>query len=1065
VTFKSFYILSDKITVKLTIYRLLLAIILTWLQCSCSMYGRIRYFGYDSSLEMRSLSLFSGRNGNVGFKDGSSGDAQGQSMFGFARSGNDIYFLDGHSVRKMNVANPSSPTFTTIAGHPSQNSYINANGLSARFSSPRSLVLDATGTQLYIADGGNFAIRNLDLNTLEFTTLIGALPTYSSSSGNYVGTSGSTVGTGTSARIGAIYGIVRVGSDLYAADFTYHVIRQINSSLTMSVFAGSSGSTGTNDGIGSAARFTFPNNLAADSTFLYLADLGRPDIRKIDISTATVSSFIGTSTGGYGSETGTSTNSRFMLLNGLYADSTYLYFADQTSGVVRRALLSDGSTSAPLAGAYAVTNLTTGTGLASNTNFYGSRGVIEYGGYLYIQTGGTYHRQIIQVNLITSQSQFLFPHDSSQLSAVTGGSGVARLTNPLFGYADGNDFYISEYTLNSIRKFDTSTNTLSLWAGSHQLQGTTNGTRLNARFKNPKGMVKLGSDFYISDTGNHCIRKVDSSDNVTSLAGNCGTSGTSDGTGTGAFFNEPTGITTLGGKLYVTDKENHCIREITTAGAVTTLAGVCGTSGTANGSGSTARFNTPHTLVTDGTDLFIADTKNHAIRKLTTAGNASTFAGLIGTSGNSDGLAGAARFNNPLSMTIDATYIYVAQATGSYSIRRVAISNANVTGYILSGSAETDGHLNHATTSTAHTLYLRPALAMIGTNLWLAGFQKIRKLDTTTSILSTVVGNTPIIGYADGIADSSRMKPNDIIKVGTNFYVSDPTFHVIWRVNSAGQASIFAGSAGNPGVTDGALNTARFSNPTGLATDSSAIYVMSGLGNTIRKIDLNTNNVTTIAGTGTSGASDNVLGTSATLNNPYRGCVSSGYLFFSDKNNHAIRKLNLSTTEVSSFVGTYSTKGAVDGVGTSALVSSPSGLVCSNNLIYFADSGNHSIRKIDISNISSPVVSNIAGGLADISFGSTDAVGGSAKFYNPIGLTINSSTLYVSDNLNHLIRSIDLNTSTVTTFAGTRGTYGSINGNRDETSTLIFKPLSLLMDSGKLYMIDSEEEAIRVFQN
>jgi len=156
---------------------------------------------------------------------------------------------------------------------------------------------------------------------------------------------------------------------------------------------------------------------------------------------------------------------------------------------------------------------------------------------------------------------------------------------------------------------------------------------------------------------------------VTTLAGT-GSTGSANGTGTSASFNSPYGITTDGTNLYVADTENHLIRKIViSTGAVTTLAGT-GSSGSANGTGTSASFNNPIVITTDGTILYVADNDNHLIRKIViSTGEVTTLAGT-GSSGSANGTGTSASFYNPIGMTTDGTNLYVAD-TSNNLIRKI----------------------------------------------------------------------------------------------------------------------------------------------------------------------------------------------------------------------------------------------------------------------------------------------------------------------------------------------------------------------------------------------------------
>src|SRR5439155_1103724 len=141
---------------------------------------------------------------------------------------------------------------------------------------------------------------------------------------------------------------------------------------------------------------------------------------------------------------------------------------------------------------------------------------------------------------------------------------------------------------------------------------------------------------YVVDYGNHTIRKITPAGVVTTLAGLAGNSGSADGTGSAARFNSPSGVATdSSGNVYVADILNSTIRKITPAGVVTTLAGLAGNTGSADGTGSAAFSYTTLFRSTDSSgNVYVADNCNHTIRKITPAGVVTTLAGLAGTYGS-----------------------------------------------------------------------------------------------------------------------------------------------------------------------------------------------------------------------------------------------------------------------------------------------------------------------------------------------------------------------------------------------------------------------------------------------
>lgn len=234
--------------------------------------------------------------------------------------------------------------------------------------------------------------------------------------------------------------------------------------------------------------------------------------------------------------------------------------------------------------------------------------------------------------------------------------------------------YVAD-TMNHTIRMVSPAGEVSTFAGLAENSGSANGTAADARFFGPQGVAlnSAGTLLYIADTNNHAIRQIAlSTGTVTTLAGLAGHSGSADGTGTAARFNAPVGVTVdKNGKLYVADTESNAIRAVTSAGAVTTLAGQSGSGGAADGTGSAARFNQPSAVAVDAfLNVYVLDTDNHTVRKITSTGVVTTLAGLAGTTGSDDGLGNVARFNHPEGLAIDAGgALYIAD-TGNHTLRQ-----------------------------------------------------------------------------------------------------------------------------------------------------------------------------------------------------------------------------------------------------------------------------------------------------------------------------------------------------------------------------------------------------------
>lgn len=245
-------------------------------------------------------------------------------------------------------------------------------------------------------------------------------------------------------------------------------------------------------------------------------------------------------------------------------------------------------------------------------------------------------------------------------------------TSAKFYYPNGSaldklgNIFISEEGGCRIRKI-TPLGEVSTFAGD--VVGSADGIGMSAQFKQPSGIaIDKQGNLYVADQHNHRIRKITPASIVTTLAGS--SSGFADGAGTGAQFYRPTGVVVDGqGNVFVADLFNHKIRKITPSGSVTTIAG--STYGFADGNAASAKFAFPAGLALDKDgNLYVADSENHRIRKITPAGAVTTFAGT-GTNGTNDGVADVSQFSGPREVDIDAGgNVYVVDA-GSHRIRRI----------------------------------------------------------------------------------------------------------------------------------------------------------------------------------------------------------------------------------------------------------------------------------------------------------------------------------------------------------------------------------------------------------
>jgi hypothetical protein len=246
--------------------------------------------------------------------------------------------------------------------------------------------------------------------------------------------------------------------------------------------------------------------------------------------------------------------------------------------------------------------------------------------------------------------------DSSGFANGTGTS--ASFRNPWGITTDGTNLYVADKDNHLIRQIVIATGVVTTVAGTAD-NGSSNGTGTAASFYEPLGITTDETNLYVVDSKNSLIRKIVISTGVVTTLAGTGSSGSSNGTGTSASFNQPSGITTDGTNLFLAEHNNNLIRKIViSTGVVTTLAGT-GSSGSANGTGTSASFNNPYGITTDGTNLYVGDTFNHLIRQIViSTGVVTTLAGT-GSSGTANGTGTSASFNNPIGITTDGTNLYV----------------------------------------------------------------------------------------------------------------------------------------------------------------------------------------------------------------------------------------------------------------------------------------------------------------------------------------------------------------------------------------------------------------------
>ena len=324
------------------------------------------------------------------------------------------------------------------------------------------------------------------------------------------------------------------------------------------------------------------------------------------------------------------------------------------------------------------------------------------------------------------------------------------------------------------------------------------------------------------------MRKVSTTLNVSTLAGNAPVSGGTDGYVSDARFFLPNQLAFDHlGNAFLTDSSDT-IRKIDTDGNVTTFAGTHNQAGSADGTGAAARFFYPQGLAVDtANNIWIADTGNNTIRKITPDGKVTTVAGVAGASGKSDGAGTQARFDQPWSLAFDDRgYLYIADA-GNNLIRLLDPSGV-VTTYAGTGA---EGSANGSALSSSFSFPIAIAVDA-GRNLYIADWG-----NDVVRTVSTFAGRAGSSGSADGTGTNAFFDRPAGVTVGRDgeIFVADQDNHTIRRITAAGVVTTSAGRVDGPGNVDGSGRDARLYLPGSLTADSiGRIWISDSYNHAIR---------------------------------------------------------------------------------------------------------------------------------------------------------------------------------------------------------------------------------------
>jgi gliding motility-associated-like protein len=641
-------------------------------------------------------------DGTAGSTNGQAAKARfnGPAFLAIDAAGN-IYVADtkNFQIRKITPAGQVS----VLAGDGTEG-YKNGPGDKARFSNLAALIIDKNGN-IYICDTGNHRIRKI--------TPAGQVSTVLGNGGEY-----SKDGKGELAAIGYPSSITMDGQgDFYVGDGA-RIIRKITPDFESRVFAGNS-NYGNYDGVGTQASFGGISAMVCDITgTLYITDQYNTVIRKVTPN-ARVSTLAGSSSNSYSN--GIGPLAAFQYPFGITSDNKgSLYVSEIKGNRIRKV---------------SVTGFAIDKDLPPGLTFHHTTGIIS-GTPALKRTATDYHVIAYNLNGSSTTTVTISIKDNEQpalpppdISFNT--PNVYHINKTIVdlkpdnkgGIITPNNYgivktipYKADYKNWSVYGAAIDKNGIVYTADPGNMQiykVLPDGTRTvlagryggfdgidghgeDAVFYHPFGIaIDEAGNVYVADWGIDQIRKITPNGDVTTIAGKSRINGFKDGTVAEAQFNSIIEVAVdFAGNLYVTDSGNNAIRKITPNGQVTTLAG--GSQGFTDGKGGGAQFNQPSGLITDKQgNVYVADQFNNAIRKITPDGTVTTIAGT-GDFGAQDGPAKNATFYSPRDITIDGDgNLYVADL-GNNEIRKIStdgiVSTVAGVGFSLDGiTTEEDG--------------------------------------------------------------------------------------------------------------------------------------------------------------------------------------------------------------------------------------------------------------------------------------------------------------------------------------------------------------------------------------
>jgi sugar lactone lactonase YvrE len=666
-----------------------------------------------------------------------------------------------------------------------------------------------------------------------------------------------------------------------------------------------------------------------------------------------------------------------------------------------------------------------------------------------------------------------------------GAATSAKFNNPsgLALDVDGSSVLIADHLNHRIRRLN-STGQVGTYAGSGTA-GIQEGALSSARFNRPVDLAWGGdANLYVLDRYNHRIRKIDTATKQVS---------TFYGTGSTSYLHYPSGIAWHpgAGSFVVSDTNNQLIKLVALDGKATILAGAQGSASANDGVGNQARFNAPGGVAVDGNgQIWVADTNNHRIRRVTLGGQVTTLLGT-GSASDADGPLAKATIRLPRYVIAGPSGLVIGSER---RIRRVVgdeiftIAGSDTAGFVDGNGATArvnnvfgllrmgDGSIRFADFSNNRIRSIAPNLVecddgkpctkdLCDTKTGACSYTPLAaSSDCSDGLLCTTGDVCDDKGACAGTVtdcDDSNVCTDDSCDAGSGKCLHAPNTGACDDgdqcteldrcelgkcVPGYDKVSTLAGSG--PGNVDGKGSAAKFGDASDLAIDDEGlVWVVDAVYHTLRTVDLD-GNVKTVAGT-VKGLLDGPVD-KAMFNTPLAVEVDhAGRVYVSDYGNARIRRLDASQT-VTTFAGTK--PGYLDGPGDQAQFSSLRGIsLCPDGSLAVADMGNHRIRMVGADG----KVTTVAGsGTANF----VDGAGSSAAFNSPSDVACAAGAIYVADTGNRRIRKVAA--GQVSTVAGS-GVNGAQDGAATSASFGAPRYLALRSDA-TLFIADESVHRVRM---